>query len=98
MKTRVLYFTMIAAALTFSCQKAELENNEVADKGNNEVVDFVQGPGKILAVTPTGAETKVAFGEAVDGKYPVVWTNGDAIKLYSENCLEGEKYTFEGDK
>ena len=89
---------MIAAALSFSCQKAELENNEVADKGNNEVVDFVPGPGKILAVTPTGAETKVAFGDAVDGKYPVVWTSSDEIKLYSENCLDGEKYTFEGEK
>ena len=73
MKTRVLYFTMIAAALTFSCQKAELENDFVADNGNNEVVDFVPGPGKILAVSPTGADTKIAFGDAVDGKYPVVW-------------------------
>ena len=96
MKTRVLYFEMIAAALTFSCQKAEFENNEVADKGNNEVVDFVPGPGKILAVTPTGAETKVAFGDAVDGKYPVVWINNDAIKVYSENNTTGAEYTFEG--
>ena len=88
---------MIAAALTFSCQKAELENGVVAGNDNNEVVDFVPSPGKILAVSPTGADTKIAFGDAVDGKYPVVWTNGDAIKLYSENCLEGEKYTFEGD-
>ena len=98
MKKRILFFTMIAAALTFSCQKAELEDNGVVDNNNNEVVDFVPGPGKILAVTPTGAETKVAFGDAVDGKYPVVWTSGDAIKLYSENCLDGEKYTFEGEK
>ena len=88
---------MIAAALSFSCQKAELENNEVADKGNNEVVDFVPGPGKILAVTPTGAETKVAFGTANDdGSIPVVWVNGDAIKVYSENNTTGAKYTFEG--
>ena len=97
MKTRFVYLSMIAAALTFSCQKAELDNSGVADNGNNEVVDFVPGPGKILAVTPTGAETKVTFGDAVDGKYPVVWTSGDAIKLYSENCLDGEKYTFEGE-
>lgn len=98
MKTRVLYFAMIAAALTFSCQKAELENNEVADKGNNEVVDFVPGPGKILAVTPTGAaDTKVAFGTAnEDGSIPVVWVNGDAIKVYSENNTTGAEYTFEG--
>lgn len=89
---------MIAAALTFSCQKAELENNDVVDNGtNNEVVDFVPGPGKILAVSPTGTETKIAFGDAVDGKYPVVWTNNDAIKVYSENSAAGEKYTFEGD-
>ena len=98
MKTRVLYFAMIAAALTFSCQKAEFEDSGVADNGNNEVVDFVPGPGKILAVSPTGTDTKIAFGDAVDGKYPVVWTSGDAIKLYSENCLDGEKYTFEGEK
>ena len=88
---------MIAAVLSFSCQKAELENNEVADKGNNEVVDFVPGPGKILAVTPTGAETKVAFGTANDdGHIPVVWVNGDAIKVYSENNTTGVEYTFEG--
>ena len=94
MKTRFLYLSMIAAALTFSCQKAELDNNGVADNGNNEVVDFVPGPGKILAVTPTGAETKVTFGDAVDGKYPVVWTNTDAIKVYSENNAEGVAYTY----
>lgn len=89
---------MIAAALSFSCQKAELENNEVADKGNNEVVDFVPGPGKILAVTPTGAaDTKVAFGTAnEDGSIPVVWVNGDAINVYSENNTTGAEYTFEG--
>ena len=97
MKKRILFFTMIAAALTFSCQKAELEKNEVADKGNNEVVDFVPGPGKILAVTPTGAETKVAFGDAVDGKYPVIWTNTDVIKVYSENNAAGVAYTYTGE-
>ena len=86
---------MIAAALSFSCQKAELENNEVADKGNNEVVDFVSGPGRILAVSPTGADSKVAYGDANDdGSLPVVWTSSDVIKVYSENCLEGEKYEF----
>ena len=88
---------MIAAALTFSCQKAELEDNGVVDNNNNEVVDFVPGPGKILAVTPTGADTKVAFGDAnEDGSIPVVWVNGDAIKVYSENNAEGGEYKFEG--
>ena len=95
MKTRILFFTMIAAALSFSCQKAELENNGAADGGtNNEIVDFVPGPGKILAVSPTGTETKIAFGEEVDGKYPVVWTNNDAIKVYSESNTEGVVYTY----
>lgn len=89
---------MIAAALTFSCQKAELANNDVVDNGKNEVVDFVPGPGKILAVTPTGgADTKVAFGTAnEDGSIPVVWVDKDAIKVYSENNLTGAEYTFEG--
>ena len=92
MKKRILFFTMIATALTFSCQKAELEDNGVVDNNKNEVVDFVPGPGRILAVTPTGAETKVAFGDAVDGKYPVVWTQGDSLRVYSENHLDGEMY------
>lgn len=86
---------MIAAALTFSCQKAELENNGADNNGtNNEAVDFVPGPGRILAVSPTGTETKIAFGDAVDGKYPVVWTNNDAIKVYSESNTEGVVYTY----
>lgn len=98
MKQRMLFFTMIAAAMVFSCQKAELEDNGVVDNGNNEVVDFVPGPGRILAVTPSGeAETKVAFGTAnEDGSIPVVWVNGDAIKVYSENNTTGAEYTFEG--
>ena len=94
MKKRILFFMMIAAAFTFSCQKAELEDNGVVDNGKNELVDFVPGPGKILAVTPTGAETKIALGDKIDGKFPVVWTKSDAIKLYSEELLDGEKYTF----
>ena len=98
MKKRILFLMMIAAALTFSCQKAELANNDVVDNGKNEVVDFVPGPGKILAVTPTGgADTKVAFGTAnEDGSIPVVWVDKDAIKVYSENDLTGAEYTFEG--
>ena len=95
MKTRILFFTMIAAALSFSCQK-EIEpaqNGAAVDA----VVDFVPGPGRILAVSPTGPDTKVAFGTAnEDGSIPVVWVNGDAIKLYSENNAEGAEYIFEG--
>ena len=89
---------MIATALTFSCQKAEIENNGATNNDtNNEVIDFVPGPGRILAVSPTGPDTKVAFGTAdEDGNIPVVWVNGDAIKLYSENNAEGAEYTFEG--
>lgn len=84
---------MIATALTFSCQKAELGNTDVADNGNNEVVDFVPGPGRILAVSPTGPDTKVAFGkENEDGSLPVVWTEGDSLRVYSENHLDGEMY------
>ena len=95
MKTRILFFTMIAAALSFSCQK-EIEpaqNGAAVDA----VVDFVPGPGRILAVSPTGPDTKVAFGTAnEDGTIPVVWVNEDAIKLYSENNAEGAEYIFEG--
>ncbi len=95
MKTRILFFTMIAAALSFSCQKeSEPAQNGAAE---NTVVDFVPGPGRILAVSPTGADTKVAFGTAnEDGSIPVVWVDQDAIKVYSENNLTGAEYTFEG--
>ena len=89
---------MIAAALTFSCQKAELADNGVVDNNSDKVVDFVPGPGKILAVSPTGPDTKIGYGTPADGKYPVVWTNGDAVKLYSENSLAGEKYTYNVDE
>lgn len=97
MKKRILFFTMIAAALAFSCQKAELEDDSVVENGNDEVVDFVPGPGKILAITPS-ADTKIAFGEAVDGKLPVVWSNPetDKITLYSENDIEGKVYVHNG--
>ena len=87
---------MIAAALSFSCQK-EIEpvQNGGAD---NAVVDFVPGPGRILAVSPTGPDTKITFGSAdVNGNMPVLWTNGDGIKVYSENNAEGVDYTFEGE-
>lgn len=95
MKTRVLYFTMIAAALSFSCQK-EIDMPGENSGEINEVVDFVPGPGRILAVTPK-SDTKVAFGAANgDGSIPVVWVNGDAIKVYSENNTTGAEYTFEG--
>ena len=89
---------MIATALTFSCQKAEIANNGATNNDtNNEVIDFVPGPGRILAVSPTGPDTKVAFGTAdEDGSIPVVWVNGDAINLYSENNAEGAEYIFEG--
>ena len=98
MKKRILFFTMVAAALAFSCQKEEMSSGDAADNVVNEVVDFVPGPGKILAVTPTGgSDTKVAFGTAnEDGSIPVVWVDKDAIKVYSENDLTGAEYTFEG--
>ena len=96
MKTRVLFFTMIAAALSFSCQK-EMEPTQNGST-DNVVVDFVPGPGRVLAVSPTGPDTKVTFGSAdADGKLPVLWTNGDGIKLYSENEADGVDYTFEGE-
>lgn len=96
MKTRVLYFTMIAAALSFSCQK-EIDMPGENSGEINEVVDFVPGPGRILAVTPK-SDTKVAFGDAnEDGSIPVVWVDKDAIKVYSENNTTGAQYTFEGE-
>ena len=93
MKTRVLYFTIIAAALSFSCQK---EIDAPGDNaGNSAVVDFVPGPGRILAVSPTGTDSKVTLGDAnEDGSFPVLWTNKDAIQVYSENNPAGEIYTY----
>lgn len=87
---------MIAAAVSFSCQK-EIDAPEENLGTNDEVVDFVPGPGRILAISPAGADTKIGFGTAnEDGTLPVVWTSGDAIKVYSENNTTGAEYTFEG--
>lgn len=98
MKTRFIFLTMIAAAVSFSCQN-EIEPNGGVTNDNNDVVEnFVPGPGKILAMTPTATDTKIAFGEAADGKLPVVWSNPetDKIALYSENELDGKVYVHNG--
>lgn len=99
---------MIAAAVSFSCQK-EIDAPEENLGTNDEVVDFVPGPGRILAISPTGADTKIGYGDAVDvgtgendadgnpitvKHYPVVWTNGDVVKLLSENNTAGVDYTY----
>lgn len=99
---------MIAAAVSFSCQK-EIDAPEENLGTNDEVVDFVPGPGRILAISPAGADTKIGYGDAVDvgtgendadgnpitvKHYPVVWTNGDVVKLLSENNTAGVDYTY----
>ena len=99
---------MIAAAVSFSCHK-EIDAPEENLGTNDEVVDFVPGPGRILAISPTGADTKIGYGDAVDvgtgendadgnpitvKHYPVVWTNGDVVKLLSENNTAGVDYTY----
>ena len=90
---------MIAAAVSFSCQSEIEPNGGVNNESSNDVVEnFVPGPGKILAMTPTATDTKIAFGEAVDEKLPVVWSNHetDKITLYSENDIEGKVYVHNG--
>ena len=99
MKIKFIFLTMIAAAVSFSCQSEIEPNGGVNNESSNDVVEnFVPGPGKILAMTPTATDTKIAFGEAVDGKLPVVWSNPetDKITLYSENDIEGKVYVHNG--
>ena len=42
-------------------------------------------------------ETKIAFGEAVDGAYPLRWTKGDAIGIFSYNGEETDNRNMKGE-
>ena len=79
MTIKLLLSAIIALSLFLSCNKTqELESS--------------LSQGQILAVMPS--ETKIGYGTPVDGVYPVVWTSGDKIKLYSESVTSGEDYAF----
>lgn len=89
MKRNIIYWFLIIAAVFSSCQEEEYDVTE--DQTEAPDVEFVPGEGQILAVMPG---TKVGYGDPVDGVYPVVWTSGDQIKLYSESVTSGKVYTF----
>ena len=79
MTIRPLLSVIIALSLFLSCNKTqELESS--------------LSQGQILAVMPS--DTKIGYGTPVDGVYPVVWTSGDKIKLYSESVTSGIDYAF----
>ena len=79
MTIKPLLSAIIALSLFLSCNKIqELESS--------------LSQGQILAVMPS--DTKIGYGTPVDGVYPVVWTSGDKIKLYSESVTSGEDYAF----
>ena len=79
MTIKLLLSAIIALSLFLSCNKTqELESS--------------LSQGQILAVMPS--DTKIGYGTPVDGVYPVVWTSGDKIKLYSESVTSGEDYAF----
>lgn len=92
MTLKTIFLNVIVAAVSISCQV------EVEPEGNE---DFAPGPGRILAVSPfVDAEsetigTRIGYGDAVDGKYPVVWTKGDIIKLYGASERDGKDYGYE---
>lgn len=48
---------------------------------------------EILCRISGGAEERTTLGTAVDGIYPVVWKNGDDVRLFSETCDGGEVYS-----
>ena len=79
MTIKPLLSAIIALSLFLSCNKTqELESS--------------LSQGQILAVMPS--DTKIGYGTPVDGVYPVVWTSGDKIKLYSESVTSGKDYAF----
>ena len=79
MTIKPLLSAIIALSLFLSCNKIqELESS--------------LSQGQILAVMPS--DTKIGYGTPVDGVYPVVWTSGDKIKLYSESVTSGKDYAF----
>ena len=80
MKTRVFFF-LAAAVLLAGCAKeiqapVELQNGEpfVLQVGINN-------PEPELESEPAQAPTRTYLGAKNEGKYPVYWSNGDAIKV-----------------
>lgn len=88
MKTTRFFISIFAVAALCSCQK-ELYDNDKDIIGDVELLE-----GQILAVTPNTMDTKIAYGTASEGVYPVVWENDDKIRIFNAETPEGEEYAY----
>ena len=81
MKNRFL-FLLAALCCAVSCSK------EANHAGSN----IIAGNDQDLTCT-ISPQSRTTLGAEDNGVYPVVWKNGDAIKLYSESESTGHPYT-----
>lgn len=93
MNTNKILIGMLLAGLVVSgCQKDELQSLE--DVHQNDSAELVAGEGQIVAKIPSA---KTTYGEADEnGNYPVVWAEGDAVKVYSADAASGSVYALTG--
>lgn len=72
-----------ASLMLFSCTKPELESNEPSGTKQREVIE----------VSFDRSLTKTALGTELDGKFPVVWSEGDEIAVLDGMGTEKQKYS-----
>lgn len=77
MKRHIIISAFLAAAALCSCVE---ENLEPAQTSGNGV--------KLIFEGDFGAQTKVQFGDAVDGVHALSWSEGDAIGIFSYDQTE----------
>ncbi len=85
---RTILAVAVAATAMVSCAK--------------EMQEMAEETGVSFNVTMQGPETKATFGTAEAGKYPVLWQEGDEVKVMARKTpgakndatvVEGKKYT-----
>lgn len=79
---RTLYFAVAAAVLFAGCNKNEMTEETAADKN---VIH------KTITVGLDNPSTKTALGTESQGKFPVVWTEGDEIAVVENLGVEGSQ-------
>ena len=72
MKRIILYISLLSLALS-SCVKQDFEGRRPSEMHKN----------RLTFVAKSFPDSKTSIGELQDGKYPVLWSAGDRLGLYS---------------
>ncbi len=100
---KIISIIAAATVLLWSCHKEDQINNQI---DNQSIVDpaILEAAKTIHCVIPQETESqpssvmsRTGLGAEDAGSYPVVWKNGDAIKLYTSDGSENAEYTTSSD-